>query len=81
MSERWPSLQELLDGEGAVNIGQAHTGQAPPGDNAAVALEGRHVHAMLRIHEGESLVEILDRLDAAVARAVDHGISIDEINQ
>lgn len=76
MSERWPSLQELLDGEGAINIGQV-----PPGYNAAVALEGRHAHAMLRIREGESLVEILDRLDAAVARAVEQGFSIDEINQ
>ena len=76
MSERWPNLQELLEGEGAVNIGHV-----PPDHNAAVALEGRHVHAMLRIGEEESLVEILDRLDSAVATAVDHGISIDEINQ
>ena len=75
VSERWPNLQELLEGEGSVNIGHI-----PPDHNAAVALEGRHVHAMLRIGEEESLVEILDRLDSAVAKAVDHGISIDEIN-
>ena len=76
MTERWPNLQKLLEGEGAINIGHS-----PPGDNAAGALEGRDVHAMLRIAEEESLFEILDRLDAAVARALDHGISIDEINQ
>ena len=76
MSERWPNLQELLEGEGAINIGQL-----PPNYNAAVALEGRHVLAMLRIREGESLIDLLDRLEDAVAKAVDHGISIDEINQ
>ena len=76
MSERWPNLQELLEGDGAINIGQV-----PSGHNAAVALEGRSVRAMLRIGEEESLIEILDRLDAAVEKAVDHGVSIDEINR
>ncbi len=75
MKDRWPNLQDLIDHKGAINIGQI-----APISGAAVAMRGRQVHAMLRISVGESLAELLDRLDTAVAKAVDGGIPTDEIN-
>lgn len=75
MTDRWPNLQELIDDDGAINLGQI-----APISGAAVAMQGRQVYAMLRIIDGESLVELLDRLDSAVARAIDGGTPTDEIN-
>ena len=77
MNDRWPNLQELIDSDGTISIGNIEQI-----GGAALALQGRQVHAQLRIGDKEeSLLEILDRLDAAVARALDDGIIIDEINR
>lgn len=76
MKDRWPNLQELIDGNGAINIGQIE-----PISGAAVAMQGRQVHAMLRIGEDESLAELLDRLDVAVAMLAEDGVPVDEINR
>lgn len=76
MSSRWPNLQELIDSGGAIKIGQI-----APAMGAAVAIQERQVYAMLRIVEHEPLPEILDRLDAAVARAIKDEIYTDEINR
>ena len=76
MNNRWLNLQELIDCGGAINIG--YLDQI---GGAAVAVQERQVRAQLRLGDTESLVEILDRLDAAVAGAVDEGIIIDEINR
>ena len=76
MSDRWPNLQDLIDADGSINIGEI-----TPITGAAVAAQGRQVYAMLRIRDGESLVEILDRLDSSVAKAVDDDIYTDEINR
>ena len=76
MTDRWPHLQALIDEDGALNIGHIE-----PISGAAVALQGRQVHAMLRINDGESLVELLDRLDVAVGNSIDGGAPSDEINR
>ena len=76
MNDRWPNRKELIDCDGAISIG--HLERI---GGAAVAMQERQVHAQLRIDEDKSLVEILDRLDAAVARAFDDGILIDELNR
>jgi len=76
LSERWPNLQDLIDADGTINIGEI-----APISAAAVAMQGREVYAMLRIGDAESLVELLDRLDAAVGRALDGGVRTDEINR
>ena len=76
MNNRWLNLQGLIDCGGAINIG--YLDQI---GGAAVAMQESQVHAQLRLGDDESLVEILDRLDAAVADAVDEGIVMDEINR
>ena len=76
MKDRWPNLQDLIDCDGTITIGEV-----APITGAAVAAQGRQVHATLLISDGESFVKILDRLDTAVAKAVDDGIPTDEINR
>lgn len=76
MKDRWPNLQDLIDGNGAINIGQIE-----PISGVAIAMQSRQVHAMLRIGEGESLAEVLDRLDFAVGKAIGDGVPVDEINR
>ena len=76
MNDRWQNLQDLIDCDGTITIGEV-----VPVTGTAVAAQGRQVYAMLRINNIESLVEILDRLDTAVAKALDDGIYTDEINR
>ena len=76
MSHGWPNLQELIDSDGEVAVSH----RASVGRVAAAMQEGK-VYAMLRVVEGELLPDILDRLDAAVAKAVEDEIYTDEINR
>lgn len=76
MNNCWLKLQELIDCGGAITI--RYLDEI---GGAAVAMQERQVYAQLRLGDDELLVEILDRLDAAVAGAVDEGIVIDEINR
>ena len=76
MSHRWPNLQNLIDCDGEITVRyRASVGRV------AAAMQERQVYAMLRIDEGELLPDILDRLDAAVAKAVEDEIYTDEINR
>jgi len=47
----------------------------------AVAHEGRNTLAMLKRRKGESLAQLLSRLDLAIARAHTEDVFTDEINQ
>ena len=76
VNHRWPNLQELIDCDGDITIGYV----APVG-GVASATEGKQVYAMLRIAGGELLPDILDRLDAAVSKAIEDEIFTDEINR
>ena len=76
MSHRWPNLQDLIDCDGEITVGY----RAPVG-RVAAAMQERQVYAMLPVDDGELLPEILDRLDAAVAKAVEDEIYTDEINR
>jgi len=71
----WPNLQELIDADGTITIGVI-----PPVQCAAVATQDRNMIATLVRRPRESLTELLDRLDAAVAAAEDDEDYIDEIN-
>jgi hypothetical protein len=65
----------LIDNGGNLSIGQI-----PPVRCAAVAAdEGNMLAALLR-RDGESLIDLLDRLDEAVGKAFDEEIYTDEIN-
>ena len=68
-------LQTLLDTGGQVLLGTVQ-----PIKGAAVAHDGKTTLAMLRRKPRESLPELLQRLDAAVATAKSTGKRVDEIN-
>ena len=61
---------------GAITIGVV----LPLKECVAIAHEGRHTLAMLKRQKGESLTELLSRLNLAIARAHTEDIFTDEIN-
>lgn len=62
------------------NGGEISLGAVGPVECAAVASDECDCLAMLQRREGESLYQLLNRLDAAIARAWDEGEFTDEIN-
>ena len=76
-SQHWPNLQELIDNDGTINVGYI----APLNECAAVATQQSQVYAQLIARQGERLTDLLGRLDAAVAKAIDEDIYTDEINR
>ena len=78
MSDRLPSLpniESLIDGDGDITIGRVG-----PIACAATAADEHHSLAMLVRREGETLEKLLLRLEAAIEKAVEEEIFIDEIN-
>jgi hypothetical protein len=75
------SLPELPYIEETIEHGGITIGVIPPlRECVAVAHEGRHTLAMLKRQKGESLAQLLSRLDLAIARAHTDDIFTDEIN-
>ena len=75
------SLPELPYIEETIENGGITIGIIPPlSECVAVAHEGRHTLAMLKRQKGESLAQLLSRLDLAIARAHTDDIFTDEIN-
>ncbi len=72
---RWPSLQGLIDTAGSISVGYL-----PPIPCAAVANDEDIMYAALVKRPGETLTDLLDRLDAAVEKAIDDQFYTDEIN-
>ena len=62
------------------NGGEISLGPVGPVECAAVATDESNCLAMLERRDGESLHQLLVRLDAAIARAWDEGEFTDEIN-
>jgi len=78
LSHRFPSLPNiefLIDGDGDITIGRV--GPIPC---AATACDEHQSLAMLVRREGETLEQLLMRLEMAVGKAVEEEIFIDEIN-
>lgn len=71
-----PNIEELLIGEGSIDIGYKH-----PIGAVAVATDGHLALAMLRRRDTESLADTLLRLDAAIEAAIENGEFTDEINR
>ena len=69
-----PSIEELMK-YGHVTLGNVH-----PVGCLAVAHDGRQTVAMLLRREGETVAELLTRLDLAIAKARTEGIRVDEVN-
>jgi hypothetical protein len=73
-----PSLEniaELIDNGGQISIGRS-----APIECAAVANDEDNCLVMLQRRPGETLPQLLERLDAAIALASDGETFIDEIN-
>jgi hypothetical protein len=68
-------IEDLIDGEGQIMLG--YLNQV---GNVAIASEGPHTLAMLLRRSGESLAALLERLNHAIERAVEHEEYLDEIN-
>jgi len=65
----------VLQGDGQISIGTIG-----PIDCAAVASDDHNMLAALQRREGESLADLLQRLDDALKRALDDDVFTDELN-
>jgi len=70
-----PNIESLIDDGGDVTIGRVG-----PIACAATAANEHHSLAMLVRREGETLEQLLMRLEAAIEKALEEEIFIDEIN-
>lgn len=70
-----PHIEALIDDEGQITLGYLD-----PVGCVAVAGDEHQALAMLRRRTGESLGELLLRLDAAVCDATENQVFVDEIN-
>jgi len=70
-----PNIAELIE-EGQITVGVLR----PVWSIAATAHDGHNSLAMLVRRKGETLVELLTRLDLAIAKAFTEDIFTDEIN-
>lgn len=63
-----------------IAYGEIMVGEKPSMGCIAVAHDGHNSLAMLRRRKGESLIQLLTRLDQAIAKANNEGVFTDEIN-
>ena len=70
-----PNVESLLDSDGEITLGRA-AGIAC----TAIACEEDRLLAMLVRRKGETLGQLLVRLDQAIEKATEESIVIDEIN-
>jgi hypothetical protein len=75
LSSGLENIEFLIDGHGDITIGVVG-----PVRCAATAADEDQCLAMLARRPGESLLELLQRLDAAIADAYENNVYIDEIN-
>jgi hypothetical protein len=69
-----PHIADFLD-EGEITLGQMD-----PVGCVAIANDGHNTLAMLVRNDGETLAQLLSRLDQAIRKAIDEDIFTDEIN-
>ena len=69
------NLERMVDEDGGITVSVIESFGC-----IAAAAEKTHSVAMLRRRRGESLAELLQRLDAAVATAYATGSRVDEVN-
>ena len=74
LDQSLPYLEELMQ------HGQITLGNVRPVGCVAVAHDGRQTVSMLLRREGETLTQLLTRLDVAIAKALTDGIRTDEVN-
>ncbi len=69
-----PHIEELIE------FGEIMVGNKYPVGRVAVATDEHNALAMLVRRDGETLAQLLARLDQAIAKALDEDIYADEIN-
>ncbi len=69
------NLEALIEGGGEITIGPV-----PPFECVATATDEHNCLAMLVCQPGESLDDLLQRLDAAIEAAYEYDRFIDEVN-
>ena len=74
LDQTLPYIGELM------KYGQITLGNVRPVGCVAVAHDGRQTVSMLLRREGETMTQLLTRLDLAIARALTEGIRTDEVN-
>ena len=74
LDQSLPYLGELMQ------HGQITLGNVRPVGCVAVAHDGRQTVAMLLRREGETVTQLLTRLDLAIAKAFTEGTCTDEVN-
>jgi len=74
LDQTLPYIGELM------KYGQITLGIVRPVGCVAVAHDGRQTVSMLLRREGETVTQLLTRLDVAIARALTEGICTDEVN-
>ena len=70
-----PNIESLLADHGAITISEV----SPVGCVAAAA-DNDTCYAMLARRKGETVLELLHRLDKAIATAVEKNTTVDEVN-
>ena len=70
------NIEWVIENHGSITIGEV---SADVGCVAAAA-DPHLCYAMLARRAGESLIDLMARLDGAIKKAADKGITIDEIN-
>lgn len=74
LDQTLPYLDELI------SYGQISVSTVRSVGCVAVAYDGRQTVSMLLRREGESVTELLTRLNQAIAKALNEGIRTDEVN-
>lgn len=74
-ASQWSALQYLVENKGSFVVGYV-----APISCAAVASDQHNMLAALQRGHEESISDLLNRLETAVAKALDEGIYTDEIN-
>jgi hypothetical protein len=74
-TSQWSALQYLVENKGSFVVGYVK-----PISCAAIASDEHNMLAALQRRRDESISDLLNRLEAAVATALDDGIYTDEIN-
>ena len=74
LDQSLPYIGELMQ-HGQITLGNVH-----PVGCVAVAHDGRQTVSMLLLREGETVAQLLTRLDLAIAKAFTEGTRTDEVN-
>jgi hypothetical protein len=75
-STAWPTIEEFLE-EGEITLGVIHHSSLR---YTAIANDGHNMLVALVRNRGETLHQLLDRLDRALGPALEDQIYVDEIN-